>query len=201
MPETFRARLRRLMDERGLDMKGLSIAAGLGETAVRDILDRGADPRRKTIEKLSSALGVSSAELIEGADVSYQLVPIIGFVSAGEGWMPFDDDGHAQIDEVELRIEGGEAVGLQVRGQSMAPVYRDGDTLIGAKRTGPRADNLVGLDCIVMTEDGERYVKFLARGQVAGRFNLRSYNPAYADIPNVRLKWAAPIVWVKRSLR
>lgn len=83
----------------------------------------------------------------------------------------------------------------------MAPVYREGDLLIGAKRTGKSADNLLGLDCIVVTEDGERYVKFLARGTARGAFNLRSYNPAHKDIENVRLSWAAPILWVKRSQR
>ena len=48
MAEDVRARLRRLMTERRLNMKELSLAAGLGETAVRDILIREQDPKHQT---------------------------------------------------------------------------------------------------------------------------------------------------------
>lgn len=137
---------------------------------------------------------MSLAELYDGEALVFQRIPVIGAVAAGEGWEPFDDE----LGEIELKMDG-EAVALEVRGDSMFPVYRNGDLLIGTKRAGPRADNLVGLDCIVMTDDGKRYVKFLSRGSMSGRFHLRSYNPAHRDVENVKIAWAAPIVWVKRS--
>lgn len=201
MSDDLRSRLRRLMADRRLSMKELSIAAGLGETAVRDIIERQQDPRTKTLARLAQVLGVTIGELVEGQQPLIQSIPIVGCISAGEGWIPFDDEAAHTVDEVELRVDGGEPVALEVKGDSMYPVYRDGDLLIGAKASGPRADNLVGLDCIVLTDRNERYVKFLARGDAPGKFHLRSYNPAHKDIPNVKLVWAAPILWVKRSQR
>lgn len=186
-----------LMRERGLNMKQLSRLAGRGETFVRDVLDYEKDPRLSNVMALADALGVSVGQLIVGDQPDFQSIPIIGRVAAGEGWNAVND----RLGEIELRVEGGEPVALEVSGDSMKPVYRNGDLLIGAKRAGTTADNLIGLDCIVLTEDGDKYVKFLARGSVRGKFHLRSYNPAQKDVENVKLAWAAPIIWVRRTQR
>lgn len=186
-----------LMRERGLNMKQLSRLAGRGETFVRDVLDYEKYPRLSNVIALADALGVSVGQLIVGDQPDFQSIPIIGRVAAGEGWNAVND----RLGEIELRVEGGEPVALEVSGDSMKPVYRNGDLLIGAKRAGTTADNLIGLDCIVLTEDGDKYVKFLARGSVRGKFHLRSYNPAQKDVENVKLAWAAPIIWVRRTQR
>lgn len=193
----WRRRVVELMAERGLNAKQLSRLAGKGETFVRDILDYEKNPRIDSVIALCEALGVSVSELIDGGRQSFQRIPVIGTISAGEGWTASSDE----LGDLELRVDGGEPVALEVSGDSMAPVYRRGDLLIGAKRSGASADNLLGLDCIVLTEDGNRYVKYLARGAIRGRFNLRSYNPSHGDIENVKLAWAAPIIWVRRSQR
>jgi phage repressor protein C with HTH and peptisase S24 domain len=199
--ETWRDRLKRAMAEHRFNMKSLSLAAGLGETAVRDALERRSSPRLETLQSIAGVLGMTVGELVDGDARSAQRVPILGYVSAGEGWLPFDDEAIVRApEELPLSVDGP-GVALSIRGDSMAPVYRDGDFIIGSKRTGPMADNLIGLDCIVMTDTGERYVKFLSRGSVKGRFNLRSYNPVHKDVENVRLAWAAPIVWVRRAQR
>jgi len=52
-------------------------------------------------------------------------------------------------------------------------------------------------DCVVKSDQGEGYVKKLATGATPGTFTLISYNAA--PIENVRLLWAAPIIWVKRA--
>lgn len=184
------------MKELGHSMKSLSKAAGLGETAARDILKRNENPTRRTIEEFSRVLGVSVAELL-GSDGPAPKVPIIGHVSAGEGWIPADHDNY---ETVELGLEG-DAIALHVRGDSMAPAYRDGDLIIGVKRTQRRAENLIGVDSIVETTDHRRYVKFLAKGSQRGLFNLRSYNPAHKDIEDVAILWAAPVAWIRRGGR
>lgn len=196
MTNMLRTSLKRLMDERQLNMKELSLAAGLGETAVRDIIERGRNPRAPTVIALAKTLGVSVSELMLGDLPTYQRIPIVGQMSAGESWVQFEDDQAT----VEMRMEG-DAVAIVVRGDAMAPAYRDGDVLVGTRKAGSRPDNLVGLDCIVMTDDNKRYVKILTQGSMPGRFDLRSYTPTKPDIRNVRIKWAAPVVWVKRSQR
>lgn len=185
--------LEALMVARGFNMKSLSLAAGLGETFVRDSLRRNRKPLMPNLEKLADTLGVSVAELL-GEDKPYQVLPITGAVSAGESWVAFDD----VIGELDMRADDGEAIVLEVRGNSMWPAYRDRDVLIGVKRYGRQLDSLSGQDCIVLTKAGERYLKFVAKALRFGRVNLKSYNPAFADIENVELEWAAPVIWVRR---
>jgi len=140
MAEDWRTRLRTAIKERGRNSKELSRAAGFGETYVRDILEGGHEPSAKALDRIAGALGMSLPELWDGEVPLYQTVPVIGCISAGEGWSPFGDtksDEHPE--EIEIRIEGGEPVALEVRGDSMEPVYRNGDVLIGAKRVGRHA--------------------------------------------------------------
>ena len=47
------------------------------------------------------------------------------------------------------------------------------------------------------TDQGEGYVKKLIHGSSVNSFTLLSYNAS--PIENVRLLWAAPIIWVKRA--
>lgn len=195
----WRDRLIKIIDERGLNMKQLSLAAGLGETAVRDMLLKVKSPRVDTVTAVAEQLGVSLAELLEGIPSVTRRVPIIGCVSAGDGWHPLDDEG--PFDEIEISLGAGEAVALSVKGDSMTPVYRNGDVLIGTKRATSNAHNLLGTDCIIATQRGDRYVKFLAKGTARGLYNLKSYNPAHADIVNVAIAWAAPISMVVRGNR
>lgn len=136
----WRKTIVQLMRERGLNMKQLSRLAGRGETFVRDVLDYEKDPRLSNVIALADALGVSVGQLIVGDQPDFQSIPIIGRVAAGEGWNAVND----RLGEIELRVEGGEPVALEVSGDSMKPVYRNGDLLIGAKRAGTTADNLIG---------------------------------------------------------
>jgi phage repressor protein C with HTH and peptisase S24 domain len=193
----FKSRLKFLIAERGLNKKSLSKAAGLGETAVRDIFDLKKSPRIDTVMRLADQFGMSVGELLEGDRPPERRIPIIGCASAGEGWSYFENDD--AIDEVLLAVGAGDAVGIEVRGNSMEPVYRNGDIIIGAKRAGQDARQLVGSDCIIETTLGKRFIKFIAKGSMRGRFNLKSYNPAHEDIRDVEINWAAPISLVIRQ--
>lgn len=200
MDKQWRTRLDKLIVEKGFSRKSLSKAAGFGETFIRDVIDLGRDPGVERLSSICGLLGVSLNQLLYGEAGFSARVRIVGAVSAGEGWAPIDDGDTF----TELAIGGGgEPIGLEVRGDSMRPVYRPGDVLIGSKIVQQSFTRLIGLDCIVMTKRGERYVKFLAKGSVRHRFNLRSYNvgAGYEDIENVELDWAAPIAWVKRAQR
>lgn len=193
MVDGWRKRLRDAVIARGLDPKDVSRRAGRGPTFLRDVIDYGIDP---SVEKLMSVLNVlnmTMGELIDGLENPPQRIPIIGVSEAGECWTPSPSAG-----ETEMALTDGEPIAVEVRGDSMAPVYRDGDLIIGAKRSGAAADNLIGQDCIIETREGQRYIKFLLRGSPKGRYTLRAYNPTTPDIENVRLAWVAPILWVRR---
>lgn len=197
MDDLWRERLVRRMLELGYNPKTLSLAAELGETFVRDLL-AGSSPSVDKLAKVVGVLGVTVGYILDGEAPTFQRVRVIGHVDVPENWAPFED-APADGADVEFRIDGGEAIALEVRGDSMLPAYRDRDVLIGAKSIGRNVDNLIGLDCIVMTEDGRRYVKVLQRGMVRGTFSLRSLTPGKPDVENVKLVWAAPIAWIRRA--
>jgi SOS-response transcriptional repressor LexA len=202
MANDWRSRLKRLIDETpGLTMKAVSLRANLGATAVHDILERGSDPKVSTLVAISSALGIPVTALLgEEHDHKPASIPIVGFVSAGEGWTPIDNATGPE-DKVDFDLGAHDTIGIEVRGDSMSPVYRNGDFLICYRQFGPNADNCIGLDCVVRTADARHFVKILKRGSRPGRFNLKSYNPLVDDIENVALSWAAPVAWVRRSGR
>lgn len=195
----WRERLKAIIDETpGLTMKGLSLKAGLHASTVQSILTRGTAPSVENFLAICQALGVTPAQLLDADEPSKLTIPVVGIVSAGEGWSPMDDDAGQVVD---FELGAHDSIAVEVRGDSMAPVYRNGDVLICHRRYGPHADNLIGLDCIVRTASGENYVKILKRGSRPGRFNLKSYNPVVDDVEDVALAWAAPVAWIKRGVR
>jgi transcriptional regulator with XRE-family HTH domain len=62
----FKTNLQRLLDERNsTNPKQLSLAAGLGETAVRDLLkNRAHSPKLETVHKIANALEIRVYDLI-----------------------------------------------------------------------------------------------------------------------------------------
>ncbi len=70
MDEAIKDRVRAEMQRQGLDMKGLSKLAGLGETYVRDALKRGRGGSLPALNKLAAALGRSLDWLITGAETA-----------------------------------------------------------------------------------------------------------------------------------
>jgi phage repressor protein C with HTH and peptisase S24 domain len=196
MKTTWRERLKTIIDETpGLTMKSVSQKAGLSSSTVHSIIANGASPSVDNFIKICAAINVEPTQLLGGERLTIS-IPVVGFVSAGEGWTSVDDGGQ---DAVEFDLGTGDCVAVEVRGDSMVPVYRNGDTLICNRQYGPNADNLIGLDCVIRTADGRNYVKILRRGSQPGRFNLRSYNSSVDDIENVALAWVAPVAWIKRS--
>jgi transcriptional regulator with XRE-family HTH domain len=145
----IRAALRREMERRGIKAKRLAKAAGLGETAVRDILEKVDDPRVGTLIKIADALDIPASSLFGSQ------VPVLGKIGAG-GCILFEE-----ADEPELVDRppgaGGKLMALKVAGDSMMPVYRDGDIIyVHRDHEGVRPEYL-GEECAVHT-DRRRHV-------------------------------------------
>jgi transcriptional regulator with XRE-family HTH domain len=62
--EAFRRRLIRHMDARQWSARQLARQAGLGQSAVRDLLGKVSDPRLSTIYRLADALEISPLVLV-----------------------------------------------------------------------------------------------------------------------------------------
>lgn len=185
----IRERLQAAMDARGIKAKRLSIDAGLGETAVRDILSpESTDVRVGTLRKLATVLEWPVDDLVAGG------VEKSGKIGAG-GRIVFDE-----LDEPELVERPPDAPGrllaLEVQGDSMFPVYRDRDVVYVRREHDGVLPHYLGEECAVHTADGGTWLKILAPGTQPGRYTLRSHNAD--DIANQEVIWASPVSFVRR---
>lgn len=176
------------MAAKGAKNKPLAKLAGLGETVVRDFVDKGVEPRVGTLIKIADALEIPASSLFGPQ------VPVLGKVGAG-GSVLFEE-----YDEPELVDRPPGAVGrlmaLRVTGDSMLPVYRDGDIVYVARDHDGVQPEYVGEECVVYTYDGGTFLKTLALGSQPNRYTLRSFNAG--DMDNVELIWATPVLFVMR---
>jgi phage repressor protein C with HTH and peptisase S24 domain len=201
-----------LAAEAGLSPSGLARKAGLDPTTFNPSKRRMPDGRARwpSTESLSKALDAAGAsveafaQLVGGSHKSAapraqaRSIPLIGFAQAG-GNGYFDDGGYpagAGWDEVSLPDVGDpHAYALEISGDSMDPVYRDGDMVIVSPAAAIRRGDRV----IVRTQRGEAMAKQLSR-RSARRIELRSFNPEH---PNYsfdlgEVAWMHRIIWASQ---
>ncbi|XBQ16127.1 MAG: helix-turn-helix transcriptional regulator [Oceanicaulis sp.] len=184
----------------GASPSGLARMAGLDPTTFNPSKRASADgtkprwPSTESLAKVLQATGVSFedfAALATGSGAG-RSVPLIGFAQAGSQGF-FDDAGFpvgAGWEEVRFPgVEDENAYALEISGDSMAPVYREGDRIVVAPDSPPRRGDRV----VVKTRGGEVMAKELGR-VTARTVELISLNPDYED----RVLDAADIVWMAR---
>ncbi len=193
----------------GLSASGLAKRAGLDPTTFNPSKRCMPDGRKRwpSTESLAKVLAATGASLEtftalvtenkapDEPSSKARRVPLIGFAQAGgEGF--FGDGGYpvgGGWDEVFLPdISDPNAYALEISGDSMEPVYRDGDIIV----VSPAAPIRRGDRVVVRTNQGEVMAKTLFR-RSASRIELRSINPAHPDftfdLPEV--SWMHRIIW------
>ena len=201
-----------LAAEHGLSASGLAKRAGLDATTFnpsKRIMPDGRArwPSTESVAKALDAVGAgfdSFAALVGGAramparSVTSRRIPLIGLAQAGgEGF--FDDGGFpvgGSWDEVGLpEVADPNAYALEISGDSMEPVYRDGDLVI----VSPAAPLRRGDRVVARTHGGEVMAKELAR-RSARKIELKSLNPAYPDysFDLSEVVWMHRIVWASQ---
>lgn len=203
-----------LAAEHGLSASGLARRSGLDPTAFNPSKRIGADGRARwpSTESVAKVLGATStgienfAALVSGMPAlsrggrasAGRRIPLIGLAQAGsEGY--FDDGGYpvgGGWDEISVPEVGDpNAYALEIAGDSMDPVYRDGDVVIVAPGAPVRRGDRV----VVRSQKGQVMAKELLR-QSARRIELRSLNPAHPnygfDLPEIA--WMHRIVWASQ---
>ena len=152
--------------------------------------------RRDVAATYARLLDVSVEWLLTGKPASSVAQAVLrGYVGAGAEIHPFPDEGSLDVIDAPPGCEQGEA--YLVRGDSMTPVYQDGDVIFPDPIETP-SEYLDGRDCIVQIHNGARLVKRVHRGAAKGMVRLFSY-ATHSLSPEVRLEWARPIVWVRRQ--
>jgi phage repressor protein C with HTH and peptisase S24 domain len=201
------AALDALGERYGLTPSGLARKAGLDPTTFNRSKRETASGRQRwpsteSIAKVLHATGASLDDFLAlvsaKSGATRRRRPLIGLGEAGADGL-FDDAGFAVgggWDEIDLLPDADEhAYALEISGDSMAPLYRDGDIVI----VSPAAPVRRGDRVVVRTVAGEIMAKELKR-QTARAIELRSINPAYPDrvIPRDELSWMARILWASQ---
>ncbi|RDD61059.1 LexA family transcriptional regulator [Ferruginivarius sediminum] len=198
----------RLAEKYGTSPSGLARRAGLDPTTFNKSKRETAEgklrwPSTESIAKVLSATGASLAEFVslvgeENTSVVAQHIPVIGYAQAGtEGY--FDDAGFPTgqgWDEVLFpRINDEHAYALEISGDSMEPVYRDGDIIV----LSPEASLRRGDRVVVKTREGEVMAKQLVRQSVR-KVELMSLNRNHEDrvLDTGDVAWMARIVWASQ---
>lgn len=195
----------------GLSVSALAKLAGLDATAFNVSKRVSKDgrlrwPSTESIAKILEATGESFDSFLAGTGAYFQdrgglrepAVPLLGLAQAGSGGF-FDSAGFPAgqgWDEVRVGTMGENGTyALEVSGDSMVPLYREGDILIVAPGEQVRRSDRV----VVRTKDGEVMVKILAR-QTAKTIELHSINPEYKPrmFDMAEVDWVARIVWASQ---
>lgn len=145
------------------------------------------------------AAGVSLGEfaaLAGDPEARDNSVPLLGLARAGTGGA-FDDQAFGDgLDRTELPTATPTTIAIRVTGESMAPLYREGDRVIVDRA---RSDVRKGDRVVVQARDGQVMVKEYAGGGSA-RVHLRSLNPAFEAIvlPRRDIDWMSRVLWVSQ---
>jgi transcriptional regulator with XRE-family HTH domain len=189
--------LQRIIDERGTNARAVAISAGLGVTAVRDIISRKTrSPTIATLAKITNAIGVSLDAVLQGASFNPKTIAIAGKVGAGAK-IPLVD-AYAKGDGPQVECPPGLGphgfVAVEVEGDSMEPVYSAGDLIFYSRHTHENVPSeAIGRRCVVMDVSGYVWLKQLKLGREPDTFDLHSINASVAPMYGARLEWAAPV--------
>ena len=138
--------------------------------------------------------------MLQGAEgaMPVRRIPLIGHAQAGdEGY--FDDAGFPTgngWDEVDFPDLGDpHAYALEISGDSMVPVYRDGDRIVVAPGASVRRGDRV----VARTVSGEVMAKEVQR-MTAGRVELLSINREHDDrsLAREEIEFIHRIVWASQ---
>lgn len=189
---------------KGMSPSGLARKAGLDATTFNKSKrvtpdGRARWPSTESVAKALEAAGASFDEfvgLVEGGRKGRARgLPLVGLAQAGDGGF-FDDGGFpvgAGWDEVSFPdVSDDKSYALEISGDSMLPVYRDGDVVI----VSPAAPVRRGDRVVVRTQEGEVLAKELKR-RTPRTVELKSLNPAHPDrvFKAEDVAWIARIIW------
>lgn len=207
-----------LAERHRMSASGLARRAGLDPTSFNKSKRLGPDGRERwpSTESISKVLDATGASLDEFMGYLAQAnaaaipdgsflpqmssIPLLGFAQAGAGGF-FDDGGFPagqgwDVVEFPAAVSKHTSVyALEVQGDSMMPLYRDGDRLI----VEPGAQIRKGDRVVLKSREGEVMAKVLAR-QSARSIELSSLNPEHPNrsFAVEDVEWIARIIWASQ---
>lgn len=189
------------MESRDLRTKRVAITAGVPQSTLASFVQGISQSLKgETEEKIATAYDTTVDAIFAGAmntpsSRPAQLVRIIGQVGADASGSVVMTTAHDSWDMAPPAPGGTSAsVALDVRGDSMHTFAENGALIYFEDQRAPLDPELIGVPCVVETEDGRVLVKRPKRGSQPGLYDLES--DFGAVIRDVRLRWAAEITAV-----
>jgi phage repressor protein C with HTH and peptisase S24 domain len=192
----------------GISVSALARRAGLDATSFNPSKRFGpGDPPRprwpstESLTRILAATGLSLGEfaaLARDATERPSTVPMLGMAQAGQDGF-FDDAGLPTgegWEQTELPRPRDSLLSLRITGDSMAPLYREGDrVIVDREATEVRKGDRV----VVRTTGGETLAKEVA-ALTARTVTLASVNPAYEprSVARKDIVWMGRILWVSQ---
>ena len=199
-----------LAKAKNLSLSALAQKAGLDPTSFNKSKRIGADGRKRwpsteSMNKVLKATNTTVFEFMEFAGQSLpstsvrHTIPLLGLAKAGrEGY--FDANGYPlatdEWDGIDFPVEIAKGVyALEVSGDSMQPVYREGDKLIVQPDSEIRVNDRV----VVKLKTEEVMVKEL-KHRSAKKIELKSLNPQHdlITLSPDEICWMARVIWVSQ---
>lgn len=204
------AAIDRLAERHGFSASGLARRAGLDATSFNRSKRVGPDGRKRwpSTESIAKVLGATGASLDEfmrlvepREGAARAQVPLVGLTQAGAGrlfteeGMPTGGPGWEEVELPEMPAVEEGLFALEVQGDSMHPLYRDGDVLIVSRTASVRKGDRV----VVRLANGEVTAKELKR-RTARSVELHALNERHPDrvIPLAEVAWMARVMWVRQ---
>lgn len=202
----------RLANTAGYSTSGLAKKAGLDPTSFNKSkrMSPEGKPRWPSTESLAKILAVTNVTMndfttlihIENPQQPAQkpTIPVVGCAQAGQNGY-FDDAGYPQgegwdyVDLPGLTPKDQSTYALEISGDSMEPLYRNGDIIV----VSPEGNIRKGDRVIAKTSDGQVMVKELSR-KTTSKIELKSLNPDHDDIilEQSQTEWIARVLWVSQ---
>lgn len=197
-----------LAQREGTSPSGLARRAGLDATSFNRSKRFGPGepprprwPSTESLMQVLAATGISLgafAALADDAPPEPRAIPLLGMAQAGADGF-FDDAGLPLAEgweQTDLPRVKDSLLSLQIAGDSMTPLYREGDKVIVDREA---TDVRKGDRVVVRTTGGETLAKEIAALN-AREVTLASINPAYPPraLPRRDILWMARILWVSQ---
>jgi phage repressor protein C with HTH and peptisase S24 domain len=199
--------LDRLAARAGLSPSGLARRAGLDPTTFNKSKRVTPDGRQRwpSTESVSKALGATGTNidifvsLIDGGGrAPAKSIPLLGLAEAGGAGL-FDDaglpTGKGWNEIASPAVNDDQAYALEIAGDLMEPVYRDGDVIIVSPsqpvRRGDRA--------VIKIRNGEVTLMQVKRKSQKA-IDLKSLSPTQPDrtLNTSEVAWIARVIWVSQ---
>lgn len=195
---TCAARLQQILSIRDIKQIELSRITNIPKSAISQYISGAFEPKQDRLEILANALNVSEAWLMgydvpmnESCDYSfnppnitedYTTFPVIGEVAAGYDIPALEDWSGDVIDVPNHYLKGRNAdefFVLRVKGDSMYPLYHDGDKVLILKQTTLNHSGQIG---VVIYNGDNATLKKVEYVMGEDWMKLIPINPAYTPI-------------------